>query len=180
MENWGKKTDRFPKTQVVLCIIDVHRPWFNLDFNERLSGILKRRFELICLNIVCKKKKNSKDKWRAFRGKAHSVAHSASSLFRLKSPFLCQVLKCPCHIKWQISGHLTFLPTPSADAVFLMTLSASCQVSWGLMRGKSPVEGRRRGNVLKGGTGALRGSDFSASVSESGLKHAAQHCTLKL
>lgn len=70
-----------------------------------------------------------KGQLKAFRGQSHSMARSAASLFRLKPPCLCQGLKRPCRIKWQISVHLAFLPTPAADVLFLMTMSAS----WGLM-----------------------------------------------
>lgn len=71
--------------------------------------------------------KKIQDNWGTFERKALFVACS-EALLRLR----CQVLKCPCHSKWQNSGHLTFLPTPLAGAwCFLMTLSASCQVSQG-------------------------------------------------
>lgn len=91
-------------------------------------------FKCISLNADHVQYNNKTTKW--IKVKAHSMA--CAEVLRLA----CQVLKCPCQVKWRISGHLAFLPSHLAGACcVLMTLSASCQVSWGVIWGKSPVEG---------------------------------------
>ena len=93
---------------------------------------------------------------------------TVQKLFLGRSPlfFLCQVLICPCHIKWQISGHLTFLPNPLGRCSVFNDIVCFLSSQLGAVVRKVTC-GRTGGKekCLEGQCGMLGWvSDFGASV----------------
>lgn len=79
--------------------------------------------------------------------------------------FLCQVLKRPCHIKWQISGHLTFLPNPLGGCSVFNDIVCFLSSQLGAEESHLWKDGAGKKKCLEGQRGMLGWvSDFGAGV----------------